>query len=426
MHTPLLLIMQAHILRASRWQRALCLSYGETATIFRMKNQHPHQTHHFSPKSNTVYVFVLMLIGFFVAQFLSSLCLELRALLRGESMANFSTSFVLEDLEINWILLLQLLSACCVFVLPAWWFLVRRRQMSSFRLPVPSAEVSFLIVGILACAMVLNGVLMDWNQRIPLPHFFPSALRAWVEHKQLAYDNLVSRLFVSTTFWDYVVRLVVMALLPAVGEELIFRHILQREFVRMMRNAHVGIFLGAIVFSVFHLTWVGLLPRAALGVLFGYLYWLSSSLSTAILAHFLNNAFIVTLGYLQGLRLFSIPLNNSTSAESPSFYLVLFALLMLFFLFRLYRRRFQQTPSFPDAVLKGITASSATGWRSVYADPQLHRIQLLSDLLSHEGVQGVIVNKKDSAYQFGLYELHVRAADWETSKLITKRFDEAA
>lgn len=86
--------------------------------------------------------------------------------------------------------------------------------------------------------------------------------------------------------------LLVIAILPAIGEELFFRGALQRLF-QGWAGVHAGVIITAIVFSAFHLQFSGFLPRLFLGLFLGYLFVWTGNLWFPIIAHFVNNAFIV-------------------------------------------------------------------------------------------------------------------------------------
>jgi membrane protease YdiL (CAAX protease family) len=85
-----------------------------------------------------------------------------------------------------------------------------------------------------------------------------------------------------------------IAVLPAVGEELLFRGVIQKLFSKITRSHHWGIWISAILFSALHLQFYGFIPRLLLGAMFGYLLVWSGSLWLPILAHFINNAAAVT------------------------------------------------------------------------------------------------------------------------------------
>jgi membrane protease YdiL (CAAX protease family) len=90
-------------------------------------------------------------------------------------------------------------------------------------------------------------------------------------------------------------NLLLVAVFAGVGEELFFRGILQRLFIKMFRNAWAGIIVTAILFSAIHLQFYGFIPRFILGVLLGLIYWYSGSLWPAIIAHFAYDAFAVIM-----------------------------------------------------------------------------------------------------------------------------------
>ncbi len=96
---------------------------------------------------------------------------------------------------------------------------------------------------------------------------------------------------------ELIKNLVFIALFAGVGEELFFRGIIQRIFIRMTQNPWVGILLTAAIFSGMHFQFYGFFPRFLLGVLLGAIYWYSGSMWTAILAHFLYDAVIILVVY---------------------------------------------------------------------------------------------------------------------------------
>ena len=71
---------------------------------------------------------------------------------------------------------------------------------------------------------------------------------------------------------DFFVNLFMIALLPAIGEELFFRGALQRSFTKMFSNPHVAIWVTAFIFSAIHMQFFGFFPRLFLGAAFGYIY----------------------------------------------------------------------------------------------------------------------------------------------------------
>jgi hypothetical protein len=92
--------------------------------------------------------------------------------------------------------------------------------------------------------------------------------------------------------------LTVIAIVPAIGEEFLFRGIVQNLLLNVSRNIHLSIWISAFLFSAIHFQFFGFVPRMLLGALFGYLYFWSGNLLYPIAAHFINNGFTLLMIYL--------------------------------------------------------------------------------------------------------------------------------
>ena len=182
--------------------------------------------------------------------------------------------------------LMQGLSSILVFCLPAllFAFLVYNGRYGYF-LGFRKAERENMYP-LAAIAMVLSlpfvFFLGELNQRLPLPSWMMTMEKDTAE--QMRY------FLKANNSWDVIYNVFIIALLPAIGEELCFRAVLQRIMIYMTKNVWIGIFIAAALFSALHLQFQGFFPRMFLGVLLGVLYWYSGSIWTAILGHFLNNA----------------------------------------------------------------------------------------------------------------------------------------
>jgi len=152
-------------------------------------------------------------------------------------------------------------------------------------------QPAFLLLG---CLFILVAFpfaqwLYQVNQSLPLP--------ASLIQMEESANAMIQALLRMEAPAELLVNLLVIALLPAFGEELVFRGLLQGQLQKLTRNPHLGIWVAALVFSLFHLQFQGFLPRLALGALLGYLYWWSGSLWVPMLAHFANNAIQVIAQY---------------------------------------------------------------------------------------------------------------------------------
>lgn len=99
-------------------------------------------------------------------------------------------------------------------------------------------------------------------------------------------------------FGWYVLSIIVLALLPAIFEELIFRGIILNGLVK--RLGEVGaIFMSALLFSLMHASLQQLLYTFILGIILGWIATRTGSTFSSMIVHFLNNAIVVTISFIQ-------------------------------------------------------------------------------------------------------------------------------
>ena len=156
-----------------------------------------------------------------------------------------------------------------------------------------------LLLGIVLMfvSLPITNLLTTWNEKMNLGEAF-EALEAWLKQLEETAADLTEQMLQVDTFGGLLFNLLVIALIPAIGEELTFRGVLQQALVRGTKNAHVAIILSAAIFSFIHFQFYGFLPRMFLGILLGYLFYYSGSIWTSILMHFINNGTAVVVAYL--------------------------------------------------------------------------------------------------------------------------------
>ena len=131
------------------------------------------------------------------------------------------------------------------------------------------------------------------------------------------------------------VNLLMVAVLAAVGEELIFRGILVKLFREWTGNIHLAVIIPALLFSTLHLQFYGFFGRLALGIILGYLFVWSGSLWVPIAVHFLNNAMAVIVSSLDHRGLISTDLESFGSSQNiyviaGSFLLLIFSMSVIY------------------------------------------------------------------------------------------------
>lgn len=165
-------------------------------------------------------------------------------------------------------------------------------------------RLTTLLLGILLMAASMPLVLysLNINQQIPLPEFFKNA--------ELQAAEALKGLLQMEHAGELLANLVIIALLPALGEELVFRGVVQQQLMRRIANPWVAILVSAMVFSAAHVQFEGFIPRVLLGFLLGWLYWRTRSFWVPVVGHFFNNGIQVLGQYLYGKELSSVDLEK--------------------------------------------------------------------------------------------------------------------
>jgi membrane protease YdiL (CAAX protease family) len=180
-----------------------------------------------------------------------------------------------------------------VFIVPAlltMYFFKKHTGFSVFHF-VPQVNWNATLMGvlILISAYPLVQFSSEINKLIPLPD---------VLHNMEDQTEKLVRLWLDNDSpWILGVNVLLIALIPAISEELIFRGFLQTILGQLLQNKHVTVWLTAIVFSAIHMQFEGFFPRIILGLVLGYLMMWSGNIAYPMIAHFVNNAVQVILQY---------------------------------------------------------------------------------------------------------------------------------
>jgi uncharacterized protein len=194
--------------------------------------------------------------------------------------------------------------------------------------------------------MPANSVIINWNATFDLPDSM-QGFENWAKAKEAEAAELTKLLAKFGSISELFVGLLVIAVIPAIGEELVFRGVVQRELHRWSGNAHVAVWVAAIIFGAIHIQFYGFLPRTILGALFGYLYLWSGHISVPIIAHFFNNGFTVFLLYLHQNKLVDFEID---STDSMPIYTVILSILLSTAAFYYLYKNFIKVPHKQDAV----------------------------------------------------------------------------
>jgi uncharacterized protein len=238
---------------------------------------------------------------------------------------------------INILTITQITSQIGLFIVPPLLFarLLFGKQGPGY-LATNTPPQTFTILMVLALIMMILP-LIAWvtalNMAIPLP----AALARAEEQAQRIMDLF----FNDASVGRFILNMIMVAVIPAIGEEFFFRGVIQKHLTMAFKNGHLAILVTAIVFSFFHFQFHGFFPRILLGLLFGYLMLWSGSIWIPVIAHFINNGSAVIVEYLSQIGLIDAgyqEFGNETSTAAVMFSVVV-TLLICFVIFKVEKQR---------------------------------------------------------------------------------------
>lgn len=203
--------------------------------------------------------------------------------------------------------------------------------------------ITFILV-LLATLSLLPTVnaLTEFNAQLRLPDAL-APLEELMRDSEDKAQHLTRRFLTADSVSVLLLNLFIIAVLPALGEEFVFRGLLQRIFSEWLRNAYLAILLAGILFSAMHLQFYGFLPRLLLGVFFGYLFLWSKSIWLPIFGHLINNTFAVLAYYFVENNYLSPDIETVGAEIDQQWFIVLISLsvfaVLCFLIHRLEKNR---------------------------------------------------------------------------------------
>ena len=199
--------------------------------------------------------------------------------------------------------LAQGISSTLMFIVPpiVYYYLTRRKHpmqaLGLRKMAKPRAMLLIASVFVIIVSIPVTDQLSAWNEAMKLGGPFEK-VEEWMRTLEDSAEAITERMLNVNTFGGLLLNLLIIALIPAIGEEMTFRGVLQQALTRRLKSPHVAIILSAAIFSFIHFQFYGFLPRMFLGVLLGYMFYITDSLWPCMLMHFLNNGTTVVLYYL--------------------------------------------------------------------------------------------------------------------------------
>ena len=233
--------------------------------------------------------------------------------------------------SVNALKFLQLFTSIGLFIVPPLLF----TYFTGFQLQLSqkiNKQTILLAIAIILIANPFVAYLMQWNQDLNLPDFL-EVVQRWMEASEQKAMQLTEAFLAMNNMGDLLINLFLIALIPAIGEELLFRGVLQQLFAKWTGKIHLAIFISAFLFSAIHLQFFGFFPRFVLGIVLGYMFYWSKNLWLPILAHFTNNALAIIFTYQFVADKIQIDfLNEETSVNISGALISLLAVALLMFL----------------------------------------------------------------------------------------------
>lgn len=235
---------------------------------------------------------ISLLLFAFIGALMGYLFLDLS--MTDVSLTNYSLPKTVAYLK-----LMQTFQAVGLFIAPPIIAAILFKKVKERYLQFNNTNAVFIVIS--ALLMIVALPIINWlaeiNQAMHLPEAW-SAIESWMHNQELSAESISTHFLKADHFSILLLNLFVMAILPAIGEELLFRGLLQKLFTQISKNKHLAIWITAFLFSAMHMQFFTFLPRFFMGALFGYLLVWSGSIWLPITAHFVNNAVAVISNYL--------------------------------------------------------------------------------------------------------------------------------
>jgi len=178
----------------------------------------------------------------------------------------------------------------------AWLFSDNYKEYLQIDNPIQPSIAIWTFVSILVSIPFFNFTHYLNQQMV-----FPEALKGledWMRAAEESTAQLLEKMLYAENIGILLFNIGVVAILTGIGEEFLFRGLLQKMFEKFIKNPHTIIWIVAIIFSTIHFQFYGFLPRMLLGAYFGYLLYYTKTIWMPVLAHFTFNCFGVVNMYI--------------------------------------------------------------------------------------------------------------------------------
>ncbi|MCS6918064.1 MAG: type II CAAX endopeptidase family protein [Chitinophagales bacterium] len=193
----------------------------------------------------------------------------------------------------------QLMASVGMFLVPALLFAWLKFPDGDYLFLNARPSLIMAGAGTLALLLAVPAVswLYEWNKTLQLPDALAS-LQKLLDEAAHANEQLTLAFLATPRQTELFINLIVIALIPALGEELLFRGCIFQLLQEWTRRSHAAVWISAALFSLVHGDLFGFLPRLIMGALLAYLFLWTSNLWVPIIAHAFYNGIQVLLAFL--------------------------------------------------------------------------------------------------------------------------------
>ena len=240
-------------------------------------------------------------------------------------------------MSLNSLRFMQISSQIFTFVLPPILYAMLIKDNPRESLGIRKVSYHWFIIGFIMMYAILplNNVFAEWNAGLKLPESM-SRIEELIKEMYESSAVILEKLVNVNTFGGFVINLIMIAGLAAIGEELLFRSIIQTSLIKFCKNAHVGIIIASAIFSFIHFDFYAFIPRLVLGMLLGYMFYYSRSIWVSMFMHFVNNATAVVIYYLNNIGITNVDVETFGQTQLLP---LLISIALMFVLFWLAIRR---------------------------------------------------------------------------------------
>jgi membrane protease YdiL (CAAX protease family) len=287
-----------------------------------------YQTRGISPSAAFFVLVAFVVAGLFIGSLITAV---FWVAMTGNSIFNLARDMT-DPRFANAARVVQVVSVLFAFYIPAF---VTVRLMNykplgylGYKEGFTARQLLMVALIMLAC-LPMVGALSELTQLMPLP----KSAEALFKRMEDNYSSQAEALATMRSFGEFIFSLIVMALLPALFEETLFRGGMQQILIAWFKKPVTAIIVTSIIFSLMHFSFYGFFARFALGMVLGLIFYYSKSIWLSMAAHFINNG--IAICYMYYLSTHGRPVKDAMEDNAPVWLglpaVVLLALLIRYF-----------------------------------------------------------------------------------------------